>query len=79
MPQLARSLFALCIAICFSAAAFGQSAEDFRKPYAGDDATGQHVLGLWQFADGHELEDSSGNGHDLSLQGATVVADGLFG
>lgn len=79
MLQPARSLFTLCIAICFPAAAFGQSAEDFRKPYAGDDATGQHVLGLWQFADGHELEDSSGNGHDLSLQGATVVAGGLFG
>ena len=35
--------------------------------------------GLWSFDAGAELADGSGNGHDLTLNGAKVVADGRFG
>ena len=56
-----------------------QLAEPWNAPYAGDDAAGDHVVGLWNFDAGAELADSSGNGHDLTLNGAQVVAEGRFG
>ncbi|MBM3471863.1 MAG: hypothetical protein FJX75_01155 [Armatimonadetes bacterium] len=53
--------------------------EPYEAEYAGEDATGKHVLGLWQFAEGAETADSSGRGHNCELQGATLNAAGRFG
>jgi len=57
----------------------GRLAEPWNAPYTGEDATGDHVVGLWNFEAGAELKDGSGNGHDLTLHGAKVVAGGRFG
>ena len=56
-----------------------QLAEPWDAPYTGTDATGDHVVGLWSFDAGAELADSSGKGHDLTLNGAKVVGEGRFG
>lgn len=56
-----------------------QLAEPWNAPYTGDDAKGDHVVGLWSFDEGAELADGSGGGHDLTLNGAKVVAGGRFG
>ena len=56
-----------------------QLTEPWNAPYTGKDATGDHVVGLWSFDAGVELTDGSGNGHNLTLNGAKVVADGRFG
>ncbi len=56
-----------------------QLAEPYDNPYAGDDATGDHVIALWQFDAGAETADASGKGHDLELRGAEVVTEGRFG
>lgn len=57
-----------------------QSARPWEVLYTGEDATGGHVLGLWQFLPGQEAEDSSGNGHTLSLRGRSqFVPGGKFG
>ncbi len=56
-----------------------QLAETWGAPYTGEDATGDHVVGLWTFDAGADLLDASGNGHDLTLNGAEVVAEGRFG
>jgi hypothetical protein len=56
-----------------------QLAEPFNQPYTGDDATGDHVIALWQFDAGAEAVDASGNGHDLELNGAQFAAGGKFG
>lgn len=53
--------------------------ERWRQPYAGEDATGAHVIGLWTFAAGAETADASGKGRDLKLQGAVVTPEGRFG
>ncbi len=53
--------------------------EPWTRAYVGPDATGDHVIALWQFDAGEELTDSSGNGHDLSLNGAKIAAGGRFG
>lgn len=49
------------------------------QPYAGEDAAGEHVLGLWDFAAGSETRDASGKGHGLKLQGAAITQGGRFG
>jgi hypothetical protein len=54
-------------------------AEPYETEYAGEDATGKHVLGLWQFTQGNETADSSGRGHNCEFQGATLNARGRFG
>ena len=56
-----------------------QLAEPFDSPYTGDDASGDHVIALWQFDPGAETQDASGNGHDIELRGAEFVAEGKFG
>jgi len=56
-----------------------QLAEPFRDAYAGEDATGDHVIALWQFDAGAETQDASGNGHDIELKGAELVVEGKFG
>ncbi len=56
-----------------------QLAEPFRAEYAGEDATGEHVVALWQFNKPEPAVDASGNGHMLSLSGAEFVDGGRFG
>jgi len=53
--------------------------EPWESAYSGRDAAGEHVVALWQFRKGAELEDASGHGHTLRLSGAKVVPGGLFG
>ena len=50
--------------------------ERWRQAYAGEDATGKNVIGLWIFADTKEL---LGKGLDAKLQGAVICPDGKFG
>ena len=52
--------------------------EPWSQPYAGEDATGSHVIAFWPFRQAEPLQDASGNGHELSLQGAEIVPDGRF-
>lgn len=56
-----------------------QLAESYLSPYAGEDATGDHVVALWQFDGDEAAQDLSGHGHDLRLQGAQFSPDGKFG
>lgn len=56
-----------------------QLCENWRQLYAGDDATGSHVLALWQFTAGAETKDASGNGHELKADGALFRTDSRFG
>jgi len=53
--------------------------ERWESAYAGKDATGDHVVALWQFTPGSETDDASGHGHKLRLDGAEVGPGGLFG
>ncbi len=57
----------------------GSLCEPWSAGYAGEDATGPHVIGLWQFNAGAETADASGRGHDATLQGAAIGAEGRFG
>lgn len=51
----------------------------WRQWYAGEEATGESVIALWQFRAGEEAADNSGNGHDLTLRGETrFVEGGMF-
>ena len=56
-----------------------RSCEPWQQPYAGNDATGKHVIALWTFAAGAETSDASGHKLDLKLQGATAARDERFG
>jgi len=53
--------------------------EQWRQVYRGEDATGSHVIAVWQFAKGAEGKDSSGNGHDVKTKGAVFGVDSRFG
>ena len=53
--------------------------ESWPKPYAGQDASGKHVMGLWTFDGETPLSDVSSGNHDLTLQGAELHAKGRFG
>ncbi len=54
-------------------------AEPWHNAYQGDDATGQHVIALWNFDQGAETTDAAGKGFDLQLKGAQFNAEGRFG
>lgn len=56
----------------------GQSAEPWDRAYAGEDAVGKHVIGLWTF-EGDGSVDASGRGYGGKLEGATIHAEGKFG
>ena len=52
----------------------------WQKPYAGEEATGENVIALWNFSCGAEGQDRSGHGHGLTLRGQTrFVEGGRFG
>ena len=53
--------------------------EPWDGQYAGEDATGEHVIALWQFMPRAEDRDGSGHGHDFNLDGATISTDGPLG
>lgn len=74
-------VLALCV-LC--AAAMAQDADvtlaqPWQTEYTGEDATGDHVIGLWQFNDGAETADSSSNNFELNVEGAEFVGEGKFG
>ena len=54
-------------------------ADLWQQEYSNESATASHVVALWQFNSGAELEDASGHEHTLTLEGAQTVADGKFG
>jgi hypothetical protein len=58
-----------------------QTAQPWQAPYAGENATGSSVIGLWHFDEDAPGKDSSGKGHDLSLRGADsrFIPNGKFG
>jgi len=57
-----------------------QTAEPWQDAYAGDDATGSHVIACWHFDDTDAvIRDASGKGHDGKLEGAALRPDGRFG
>ena len=53
--------------------------ETWEAGYAKTDASGPQVLGYWKFDAAASLKDSSGKGHDLTLQGAKTGDAGKFG
>ena len=59
--------------------AAGPLADGWGQEYSDEAARQPHVIALWQFNAGAELEDASGQGHTLQLFGATTTADGKFG
>jgi hypothetical protein len=69
---------AVLMTVSFSHA---QTAQPWQSPYAGEDATGQKVIGLWRFDEGAPGKDSSGKGHDLALRGTDshFIPNGKFG
>lgn len=54
-------------------------ATPYESMYIGEEATGDHVLGLWQFDGETPLSDVSGKGHDGMMNGAKLVESGRFG
>jgi concanavalin A-like lectin/glucanase superfamily protein len=56
-----------------------QLCESWQLEYSGEAATGKHVIGLWNFNAGSEMKDSSGHGHDLTLQDGKINPDGRGG
>ena len=55
--------------------------EPWQAEYAGDDATGGAVIGLWSFnepAERGKVPDASGHGHAATLAGATHACRGPF-
>jgi hypothetical protein len=68
------------LALGLAAGAQDPEVQSWQQPYAGAEASGPTVLGLWQFQPGTEAEDNSGNGHALKLRGSGAFAlDGRFG
>ena len=78
-----RSIFFCSLApilafTCNSSAA--QVAEPWQSAYSGEDASGSHVIGYWNFDDtGDVVKDVSGKGHDGNLAGVSQRVDGRFG
>ena len=54
-------------------------ADPWYTEYSGDQVTGKHVIGCWQFNTPAETEDASGHGLRANLQGAKIVPQGRFG
>lgn len=66
-------------ALLASATAHGAD-RSWEEEYQGPDATGDHVIALWQFSKEAPGKDRSGRGHTLNLRGRSrIVADGRFG
>ncbi|MCX6909624.1 MAG: LamG domain-containing protein, partial [Verrucomicrobia bacterium] len=66
--------FAAAFLASLASAIAQRPCEPWQQPYAGADATGKHVIGLWQGA-----TDASGHGLDAKLQGAVAATDARLG
>ncbi len=71
----------VALACCNSLAQEAQTlpCQPWATQYAGDHATGPHVIGLWQFNADAETDDASPSKHALVLEGATISPQGRFG
>ncbi len=78
IPMAMIALGVLC-ACALAQDAEGNLTQPFESAYTGDDATGSHVIALWQFMPSKETEDGSGHGHTLELKGAKFNEQGQFG
>ncbi len=78
-PWRALLLLAVLHGPLFADGAKPRLCERWHSEYTGEDAAGDHVIALWNFQPGAELNDASGRGHDLLLHGAEINPDGLFG
>jgi len=56
-----------------------QLRQPWESEYGGQDAVGRHVIALWSFTQGAEVEDASGHKHMLRLAGGKINPDGRFG
>jgi hypothetical protein len=75
-------LVCLLLTVCTSVRAADppvQFTEPWQSAYAGEDATGKHVMGFWRFEPGQETADASGRGHTCKVAGATFDSAGRFG
>jgi len=72
-------LLLACTAVVGAGQPSVQLRQPWESPYAGEDATGKHVIALWQFDAGKETEDTSGRGHALKLYGAKIHPEGRSG
>lgn len=52
--------------------------ESWNHTYADQDVSGEHVMALWSFDGDNPLHDASGNGHNLTLQGAELNEQGKY-
>ena len=78
-----RYAIAAAAGLALATAALGQQDADeqpWQTPYDGDEVTGPAVIALWEFDTGMPTDDSSGNGHALTLRGdGRFVEEGKFG
>jgi hypothetical protein len=71
-----RLLFSALLLALHPAAALQ---ETWQTGYSGEDASGPHVLGYWTFDGDSPLADNSSHSHHLTLNGATLAANGKRG
>ena len=57
----------------------GRLREPWNQAYTAEDASGEHVMGLWTFDGDEPLKDASRGGHHLSFQGGRLDEHGRFG
>jgi len=68
MKRAVRWVGALFVGVICTAANAqpGVLCEPWAQPYAGDDATGEHVIAYWPFDAGSEATDASGSSAGMS-------------
>ncbi|MDQ3624738.1 MAG: LamG domain-containing protein [Verrucomicrobiota bacterium] len=76
LARLVEIALAAVLVVTGSLHAAAQLAETWQTGYTGQDATGAHVLGYWQFKPDQPMADSSGRWSALTLAGAVAAADG---
>lgn len=77
-----RELLRLAALVCclWCSIAWGQKAEPWRTAYAGEDASGGHVIAFWNFDEaGDSVADASGKNHAGVMEGVVRRSDGRFG
>lgn len=72
------SVWLLCA--CAALAGAQNAPQPWQQLYREAEASGPHVIALWQFLPGQETQDNSGRGHHLILRGdSRCVKEGPFG
>lgn len=79
LTTLMLLLIVCCVGMAQEEGAQVRLAEPFMTEYSGDDATGEHVIALWQFNQPDPAADASGKGHAATLAGGEFVEEGRFG